>query len=177
MAELITLNEFNTYMNDYETSTTIDQLKSNCLKSAINIVEGYLKYSLDETTRTEAFTNNYKDFIITTEYPVSITSLSLNNISIPIDDIILKKYYITVKKYYDYLGVLVDIVYKSGWTALTLPASIKMVVLEIATLLFMQTNKNIGITGLMGADNLSRTFVNYTNYDKYLIKLNNHKRL
>ncbi|MBQ0071486.1 MAG: hypothetical protein KBS81_06480 [Spirochaetales bacterium] len=53
------------------------------------------------------------------------------------------------------------------WGTESLPASIKLSILRIATLMLQETGGNIGLTGKSFADN-SRTFINYSNYRKYL---------
>ena len=45
-----------------------------------------------------------------------------------------------------------------------------MTILQIASLMLEESGGNIGITGKTMAEN-SRTFINYTNYDKWLKKL------
>lgn len=53
------------------------------------------------------------------------------------------------------------------WCSEGLPASIKLSILRIATLMLQETGGNIGLTGKSFGDN-SRTFINYSNYRKYL---------
>ena len=48
-----------------------------------------------------------------------------------------------------------------------MPKVIKLSIMRIATLMLSETNGNIGLTGKSFADN-SRTFINYSNYKKYL---------
>ena len=57
--------------------------------------------------------------------------------------------------------------YTSGWKAEEMPNAIRVAILRIATLMLSETDGNIGLTGKSFADN-SRTFVNYSNYRKYL---------
>jgi hypothetical protein len=51
-----------------------------------------------------------------------------------------------------------------------MPSVIVVSILRIATLMLSETGGNIGLTGKSFADN-SRTFVNYSNYRKYLAPL------
>ena len=53
------------------------------------------------------------------------------------------------------------------WDSNTIPASIRLSILRIATLMLSETGGNIGLTGRSFGDN-SRTFINYSNYRKYL---------
>lgn len=51
-----------------------------------------------------------------------------------------------------------------------MPSAIKSAILRIAALKLMESNGNIGLTGKSYSDN-SRSFLNYTNYNKYLTDL------
>ena len=59
----------------------------------------------------------------------------------------------------------VEIQYLAGFA--TMPARIVHAALRIAGLMWQEAQGNIGLTGKSFAD-MSRNFVNYTNYDKYL---------
>jgi hypothetical protein len=54
-----------------------------------------------------------------------------------------------------------------------MPNIIKLTGLRIAALLQTESDNNIGITGKSFGDSGSRTFVNYTNFDKYLLPIRN----
>lgn len=56
---------------------------------------------------------------------------------------------------------------QATWDDNTRPSVVKLSILRIATLMLSETGGNIGLTGKSFADN-SRTFVNYSNYRKYL---------
>ena len=62
------------------------------------------------------------------------------------------------------------------WVASTMPALVKETILRIATLMLMEAGENIGVTGKSFADN-SRSFISYTNYDKYLRPLQNLRKV
>lgn len=53
------------------------------------------------------------------------------------------------------------------WGSSNIPATISLSILRIATLMLSETGGNIGLTGKAFGDN-SRTFINYSNYRKYL---------
>ena len=55
----------------------------------------------------------------------------------------------------------------AGWDAEAMPSVVTLSILRIATLMLSETGGNIGLTGKSFADN-SRTFINYSNYRKYL---------
>jgi hypothetical protein len=55
------------------------------------------------------------------------------------------------------------------------PRIIRLTVLRIAALLQSETDENIGVTSKTFGDSGSRTFVNYTNFDKYLLPISKYK--
>jgi hypothetical protein len=66
----------------------------------------------------------------------------------------------------------------SGALILTpMPYIIKLTVLRIAALLQAESDSNIGITSKSFGESGSRTFINYTNFDKYLLPIANYKLL
>jgi hypothetical protein len=58
-----------------------------------------------------------------------------------------------------------------------IPSVIKSTVLRIATLLQSESDSNIGVTSKSFGDSGSRTFINYTDYSKYLLPISFYKRL
>jgi len=56
-----------------------------------------------------------------------------------------------------------------------LPDSIKITILRIAALLENESGGNIGITGNSFENGGTRTFVNYTNFGKFLHPISNHR--
>jgi hypothetical protein len=65
--------------------------------------------------------------------------------------------------------------YAANTGAVDMPAIFKQTALRIAALLAMEANDNIGITSKQFGDSGSRTFINYTNFDKYLLPLSKYK--
>lgn len=57
-----------------------------------------------------------------------------------------------------------------------IPQVFKLVCLEIATLLMLEENQNLGINNKSFGESGSRTFLNITNYDAYLKRLSTYKR-
>ncbi|MEM4260540.1 MAG: hypothetical protein QXG00_04850 [Candidatus Woesearchaeota archaeon] len=173
---LIDLEYFNTFTNDYETSEEIDEIKIDCIIAAQKIVKDYVGYELEETNIKETFYNIYNDFIVLRGYITEVSDLKIDDVNIDINDVVIEKYYITIKNYTNYKNTKIEVDYNIGWTSENVDSIFKIVIAEIATLLYLQTHKNIGITGLIGSDGMSRTFINYTNYNKYLSKLEGYRR-
>jgi hypothetical protein len=59
--------------------------------------------------------------------------------------------------------------------AADMPSIFKQTTLRIAALLATEANDNIGVTSKQFGDSGSRTFINYTNFDKYLLPLSKYK--
>jgi hypothetical protein len=57
------------------------------------------------------------------------------------------------------------------------PSIFKLTLLRLAALLLSEADNNIGITSKSFADSGTRTFVNYTSFDKYLQVLSKYKRI
>lgn len=56
------------------------------------------------------------------------------------------------------------------------PSVIRLTVLRLATLMLMEAGENIGVSSKSMPDN-SRTFISYTNYNKYLQPLQNLRKV
>ena len=59
--------------------------------------------------------------------------------------------------------------------ATTIPAEIILTILRIAALLESEANQNIGVTSKTFADSGNRTFVNYTNFNKFLFPISKYR--
>ena len=71
---------------------------------------------------------------------------------------------------------VVQLTFVAGWEREEIPAIMKMTVLRIATLLQLESDSNIGVNSRSFGDS-TRTFLNTTNYDKYLIQCSRYKLL
>jgi hypothetical protein len=58
-----------------------------------------------------------------------------------------------------------------------MPKIIKLTIMRIAAILQTESDGNIGVTSKSFGENGDRTFVSYTNFDKYLLPLSNYKLL
>jgi hypothetical protein len=56
-----------------------------------------------------------------------------------------------------------------------MPKIITMTVLRIAAILVSESSNNIGVTSKFFGDSGTRTFINYTNFDKYLTPLSTYR--
>jgi hypothetical protein len=56
-----------------------------------------------------------------------------------------------------------------------MPKTIYLTIMRIAALLQSESDSNIGVTSKSFADSGTRTFMNFTNFDKYLVQLSAYK--
>ena len=170
---IVSLDQFNTYTNNNETSAEVDAMKEQMLKSAQEIVSRHLGYNVENEVHDDYICGIGQPVLFLFGYPVTeVLSLSLSGADIPVTEVVISGRGLRLKS-----GVWpegldnVHVVYKAGWTCETVPETVKMTILQIASLMLAESGGNIGITGKSMPEN-SRTFINYTNYDKWLNKLN-----
>ena len=138
--------------------------------SAQNIVENYLGYEIESKEYTKHFALHTSN-IIKCDVK-NITAVS----KITIDGTPVEDYYIDDNKIILKQPVISDniiVTFTAGFSE-DLPQIIKLTVLRIAALLQTESNNNIGISGKSFMDG-SRTFTNFTNFDRYLIACSKYK--
>ena len=165
---IVTKEELQGYTGvEFEDGNNISDL---FIGSAQNIVENYLGYEIESKEYTKHFALHTSNVIkcgvknITAISEITIDGTPVENYYIDDDKIILKQLVISDN---------IIIRFTAGFST-DLPAIIKLTVLRIAALLQTESNNNIGISGKSFMDG-SRTFMNYTNYDKYLIQTSKYK--
>lgn len=138
--------------------------------AAQNIVENYLGYEVESKEYTKHFSLHSSNVIkcgvknITAVKEITIDGTPVENYYIDDDKIILNQPVISDN---------IIATFTAGFST-DLPQIIKLTVLRIAALLQTESNNNIGISGKSFMDG-SRTFTNFTNYDKYLIQCSKYK--
>ena len=138
--------------------------------AAQNIVENYLGYEIESKEYNKHFALHSSN-VIKCEVK-NITAVS----EITVDGTPVEDYYIDDDKIVLKQPVISDniiITFTAGFGE-DLPQIIKLTVLRIAALLQTESNNNIGISGKSFMDG-SRTFVNFTDYSKYLIQCSKYK--
>ena len=138
--------------------------------SAQNIVENYLGYEIESNEYTKHFALHNSNIIKCGVK--NITAVS----EITVDGTLVEDYYIDDDKITLKQPVISDniIVKFTAGFGEDLPQIIKLTVLRIAALLQTESNNNIGISGKSFMDG-SRTFTNFTNFDRYLIACSKYK--
>ena len=152
---------------EFESGNNIAEL---FIGSAQNIVENYLGYEIESKEYIKHFSLHSSNVI-----KVGVKNITAVK-EITIDGALSEDYYIEDDKIILSQPVISDniIVKFTAGFGEDLPQIIKLTVLRIAALLQTESNNNIGISGKSFMDG-SRTFVSYTNYDKYLISCSKYK--
>ena len=152
---------------EFESGNNIAEL---FIGSAQNIVESYLGYEIESKEYT-------KHFSLHTSNIIKVGVKNITNVSaLSVDGTPIEDYYINDDKIILKQPVISDniiVTFTAGFST-DLPPIIKLTVLRIAALLQTESNNNIGISGKSFIDG-SRTFINYTNFDKYLIACANYR--
>ena len=151
----------------FESGNNIAEL---LIGAAQNIVENYLGYEIESKEYTKHFSLHNSNII-----KCGVKNIS-NVAEITVDGTLVENYYIDDDKIILKQPVISDniIVKFTAGFATDLPQIIKLTVLRIAALLQTESNNNIGISGKSFMDG-SRTFISFTNYDKYLIACSKYK--
>jgi len=171
---IISIDQFNEYSNNYEDVL----VKDIFIDSAESMVKEYLGYDPNSKTYHEYVSGIGSSKLYLNAQPItSINSIKINGVEDSIQNYGISDFYIYRKDGTEVFtnGIdNVEIEYRAGYS--TIPASIKLTVLRIASLLLQESNGNIGLTGKSFTDN-SRTFINYADYKKYLKPLDQLKVL
>lgn len=170
---IITVDELNNYLNNYESDENITALKEQIILSAEDIVKDYLGYD------PLCGYHEMEHHIGIGKRELYLNSKHIKNVEgLFIDGQFVCDYTVAGNHLYRKEGfgsgsdILVN--YTSGWRPNELPRIIKTTVMRIATLLWTETSGNIGLSSRVSPDN-SKTFLNYTNYSKYLAPLETYR--
>lgn len=164
------LNSFNTYTNNYELEENDREMKLRMLEAAISVVELYLGYDLDEKNYEEEHTSTGTRKIYLYAQPVqNVFSVMVNGIELdPMDYTVYGNYIKTTNQKERFpKDAIVNVEYTAGYGK-RIPDLIQQTILRIASLMLQESNSNIGTSGVSLPDGISRSFVSYNNYSKYL---------
>lgn len=169
---IVTVELFNTFSGNFEDAAEAVMLKEIFLTSAEQIVSGYLGYDplLQEYSDVMLSGSGKRKLYLPVHQITQLRSLLLNAAVIDPSSISLHDDFIYFKSSTGLFSIGVDNIlasFSAGWEFSSMPSVITLSILRIATLMLSETNGNIGLTGKSFADN-SRTFINYSNYKKYL---------
>jgi hypothetical protein len=169
---IVSIDMFNTYSGNYEDSAGAVMLKGSFLTSAEEIVTGYLGYdprSQQHTVVVLSGTGTHKLYLpsrnITQLHTIAVNQTVIDPLGFVLSGDHIRS---RANRWVFPPGrENIFISYTAGWEGEHMPSVIILSALRIATLMLSETNGNIGLTGKSFADN-SRTFINYSNYRKYL---------
>ena len=167
---IVTVESFNAYSGNCEDSDDAVMCKKTFLKSSEEIVKDYLGFDPEEKEYTEEIDGNLrKGLWLSARNVLEIKSVLLNDHELPTDEYRLRgdRLLATKKSQGPFTHGTFTVTYTAGWTLEDMPSVIVLSILRLATLMLTEGNGNIGLTGKSFTDN-SRTFVNYSNYRKYL---------
>ena len=173
---ILTVTQFDTYSGNYEASEAVIAMKTSILKSAQEIVSNYIGFDPESAQRDDWISAIGNNRLYLLAHPVTqVTSVELNGVEVPQTAYSVHDRYLRLNNGVWPEGLEnVKVVYTAGWSSENLPETIKLVILQIATLMLMEAGENIGVTGKSFGEN-SRTFINYTNMNKWLSKLDEYK--
>lgn len=173
---IVSTTEFNTYSGNCETGNDVVALKESILKATQEIVTNYLGFNPESEQRDDFISGIGTNRLYLFAHPVTlVASVKIDGAALLSDEYTIDDNYLRMKQGVWPLGIEnVEVVYTAGWSAQTLPQTVKMVILQIATLMLQEAGENIGITGKSFGEN-SRTFINYTNFEKWLKKLDPYR--
>lgn len=166
----IPIESFNAYSGNWEDSERAGECKRMFLSAAEQIVKDYLGYDPTLSERTDELEGSLVRGIWLPAVNVrEIICVEADGHELPPDEYRLSGDRLTTNRNSQspFMQGYFTVTYTAGWADDEMPALIILSVLRIATLMLTEGNGNIGLTGKSFADN-SRTFINYSNYRKYL---------
>ena len=169
---IVSIDLFNSYTGNYEDAQSAIILKEAFLSSSEEVIKGYLGFDPIEQEYIDVLVSgsNKKVLYLPSRPITDLYSLLIDDTTIDTASFNFKDDYIYFRDYKMPFKMGIDnilISFKAGWDEQNMPSVIKLSILRIATLMLSETNGNIGLTGKSFSDN-SRTFINYSNYRKYL---------
>lgn len=169
---IVTTDMFNTYSGNYEDSAEAILLKEVFLASAQEIAIGYLGYDPSSQLHTDVMLSGSgaHTLYLPSRQVTELHTISIFDTPLEPTDFVISGDHMRKRDYRWVFPVGFDniiVSYTAGWETSQMPSVITLSVLRIATLMLSEMGGNIGLTGKSFADN-SRTFINYSNYRKYL---------
>ena len=176
MQELTLTNKFRAYINYYESSPEIDSLVENYLKTATQIVESFLGYPLHRKHHKQTIhLVNPTNCIYLNASPIcSVDEVFVDGCPIDLTMIDISGDKLSTFDGSEIFNGKVTISFCAGFPFDELPPLIEQTILRIASLLWSESDGNIGVTSKSFADG-SRNFISYTNYKKYLQEIEAYK--
>lgn len=165
----LNIETFRTYINYYDSGDEVDSLLDGYIQTAKSIVENYLGYPLGIHHYDMSVLPTHQEKIFTNVSPIlNVCNVSSGDDYIYDYEISHDKTFLYRKGGWDF-NSSIHIEYHAGTEEI--PDIVVMTIYRIGALLYSEQEGNIGVTGTSSETGGSRTFVNYTNFDKYLREL------
>jgi hypothetical protein len=168
---IVTVAELKKYATLSDEDATGEALYQSYLDAAEARVVDFLTYNPTSATLTQTYYGDGTAYLALRSQPITaLTAITVGGVSQNVSDFTYDRETITNKYGTPFpAGAVVVVTYTAGYA--TVPGVFKVTILEIATLLASERGENIGATSKTFDGGNTRTFVNYTNFDKYLAKL------
>lgn len=174
---IISIEEFANY-NNLQFDTNEEPIIQNIINYGESVVTSFLRYDLVQKDYA-IFIDGYCTYFLSLPFkPISnLTKIEIDGIEIDLTKLIIRENKIIHREKLPIFKDGLQNIYvecKGGFA--TIPPEIKGVTLEIASLIWSNKGQNIGVTSK--ADEFgNKTFINYSNFDKYLNRINHHRIL
>lgn len=159
---IVTKEELQAYTGvEFEDGNNIAEL---FIGSAQNVLENYLGYEVESKEYTKHFALHTANVIktgiknITDVEEITVNGVAVEDFYIDDDKIILSQPVISDN---------IIVKFTAGFGD-DLPSILKLTVMRIAAILQTESNNNIGVTSKSFVNEGTRTFTNFTNFDRYL---------
>lgn len=167
---IITIEDLQKFTNVYPEDTNSQQ--GLFVESACNIIANYLHYEPEEKAYT---------FFIdgTGEKEIQVLAQPITEIKrIEVDGVIQEGCFFDRNCIFSSIPFPkgkrnIKVILTAGYKEI--PAIIKLTALRIAGILQTESNNNIGINSKSFQDSGTRTFINTTNFDKYLLQIADYR--
>ena len=153
-----------------------DSLAASYLASAQEIVENYLQFPLESRDYTTIVKSTGRAYVRAQARPITeLRSVKIDGAEYPLEDFSFCNEYVYRNAQNFAENSIVEIEYTAGFTAETLPQTIKSTVWQIAALRQIESGQNIGVSSKSFADSGTRVFLSTRKYDDFLIHLSKWK--
>lgn len=174
---IVTVAQFKAYARKPDGDVTVEALYQSFIDAAEAEVAACLGYSPASATYTnQAYYGDGKSYLQLKAQPITVLStVVVNGVSKTVADFDYSDKEWIKEKYGNPfpVGALITVTYTAGYASI--PAPITLAILEITSLLAAEAGENIAVSSTSFDGGNTRSFVNYTNFDKFLAKLEQYR--
>lgn len=168
---IVTETMFNNYILNFDTDTS--GLKALYRGAAQQVVESYIGYPIEKTLYDYTIYGFNGNVIPCKAWPIDGTSVDIKIDTTALTVLYTDKNYIYLDESYTDQDIIVK--YNAGYET-TYPDDLTLAVLRIATMMYMESEKRIGLSGTASVDGIgATTYINYTSYQKYLSPISKYR--